>query len=367
MDHIGSWTTMVGYVPRENRAECYFQGIFSSATALASSFYTVVISLYLYLVTYRGSVLSNKAMMYVHAFCILFPIIVCTIPLAQRNIIYGNDDDEVTWCFIASDDDTGSKADIIWMVMGYYLWLFLAIFLMGFFLSLVGYHVCQMNMMDGPIVASLYKLGWYPVIFGVCWGLASFSDFYCRFKKDLICEYSVVYSTILSILQGFFCACVFFAQNKIVRNSWAKLLCGDTKISAENSKDFISTAMKVEDEVDYDSGGEEYEENDLRPSCEHTSNNSTSAQEGRSNSQILRKLSSMKKSDRFATNAAASNSSVPASPVFDAEAGEGTTKNPLSSSKSSSSSLHPGIILMDACNNKMFESSGHDEVQSYRL
>lgn len=375
MDHIGSWATMVGYVHASDVSSCMFQGIVSSATALASSFYTLVIALYLYLVTMYGSVLSKNSMFIVHAFCIGFPLIVSTVPLAQKSVSYGNNDDEITWCFIESDDDNPNKnTDLIWMIFSFYLWIFLAIFATAILLAIVGCHLYfDMQVVDGPIVESLLKLVWYPVIFLVCWGLASFSDFYCRYKHDRICEYSVVYSTILSILQGFFCACVFFARNKIVRVQWHELVCrrsssvsietSKASISIETSKASIATTatMKVEDEVDYESGGEDNDEVDARVST----NNDDRPRTARRGTKLLRNLSSIKKSGVFSSSSGKLN--VASSNGLES-GGEGATENPLSSSSSSSSRSKSDIITMDDQNRRFGDRDSEKmDVHSYSL
>lgn len=216
---------------QEGTFACWFQGISTNFNFISSALWTVVIAYQLYLVTHHGLLLEN--MFYFHLACWTIPLLATLLPLSTST--YGPGDDTISnWCVIRMTTSSAPWSDKLWIILGFYLWIWLAVSACIYFLAMVAWRFNNMGDSLAPaVLSSLHKLSFYPLIIFVCWLLPSIADMSMTFTYGVYAHSPALkmlnyISYITPLLQGILLSTVFALRNPIVRDRWkvafAKLL-----------------------------------------------------------------------------------------------------------------------------------------------
>jgi hypothetical protein len=225
-EFIASIGIALGEVPSDTVA-CNFQTFSTSAEIVSAGFWTTVISYQLYLAVYNNAVIQD--LFPFHIFCWMFPVLVTLLPLSTST--YANPDDEGNYndqphrlCFYSS-----GRYQLLWDIIGFYLWEWLSIITMMAFLLSVAFKLrtgpaTQQN----PLIAtSLRKLMWYPLIHILCWIMPAVYDLISAGSGYQIegsgKEALILVTNIIAAFQPMLSLVVYIYANPIVRQHWAAL------------------------------------------------------------------------------------------------------------------------------------------------
>ncbi len=247
-DIIASVGVALGASPT-NSVECWYQGLTSNINYLSSILWTSVISYQLWLVVHQGVTLQKKDMQIIHVVCWGFPVVVALLPLTTNT--YGNEDDQSAWCFISELNSSPSWGLLLWEMLSFYLWVWVAI-IVNVVLLFRTRGLLSAILVAGNadveaarnITNKINKLIWYPRILILCWLPSTIVDlskiFYTPDENSEGNVYGNRISTVFAVSQGWLLAVAFFTMNPIIRYKWRGLLTNKPvyKNNADNSYAF---------------------------------------------------------------------------------------------------------------------------------
>lgn len=245
-DFIASIAISLGYSPSGSSA-CWFQGIATTYNFLAAILWTTIITFQVYMVVCRQNVI--KDLTYAHVICWGLPLIATLLPLSTNT--YALPDDESNWCFVADRSDSPKWGEIVWFVLSFYGWIWLAMLFNIVFVVAIVYRFYQMQDVPDRVVSTIRKLLLYPIIISFCWSMSTFTDLYSTvYTGEFSSSFYIVdgVATILAVSQGFLFAVVFFGFNPLVRKAWLDLfrkmgLLAPEKIEQPRDRDDKSISM----------------------------------------------------------------------------------------------------------------------------
>lgn len=220
-DFIASIAISLGYSP-SGSAACWFQGIATTYNFLAAILWTTIITFQVYMVVCHQNVI--KDLTYAHVICWGLPLIATLLPLSTNT--YAVPDDESNWCFVADRSDSPKWGEIVWFVLSFYGWIWLAMLFNIVFVVAIVYRFYQMQDVPDRVVSTIRKLLLYPIIISFCWSMSTFTDLYSTvYDGTFSSSFYIVdgVATILAVSQGFLFAVVFFGFNPLVRKAWLDL------------------------------------------------------------------------------------------------------------------------------------------------
>ena len=242
-DFIGSIGIALGAQP-DGSIGCGFQAFVSNANYLSATFWTTIIAYQVYLVVVHKQILKN--MTSIHLFCWLVPAIVTLLPLTTSS--YGNNDDQESWCFIANNG--GNSTRVIWLIFGFYFWLWCGIALSLYFVCHVQYSLTNMETVNEILlVGTVRRLVYYPVIFSVCWVLATVLDLYLIYNdlpNGSLWNTINVLSNLLAIFPGILLSILFFYQNPFVVNRWKEYF---NNVQSKGVFNFVLKNSEIQDSL----------------------------------------------------------------------------------------------------------------------
>eukprot|EP01038_Epipyxis_sp_PR26KG_P015427 gene15427-20811_t len=208
---------------RDNSPSCWFQGIATNFNFLSSIFWTTIISYQMWLVVRYGRIITDKDMILIHLLCWGLPLLVALLPLTTNT--YGNPYGDSEWCFISNNSDSPPYGQLLWAILSFYGWLWLAIIISIFLLIKVAIQLRMMAIIPKIISNSMSKLVFYPIISTICWTCATVTGIYFistgdQHQGQAINVLSNEFAIILAVLQGFIFSITFFIMNPPIRLRW---------------------------------------------------------------------------------------------------------------------------------------------------
>ena len=153
------------------------------------------------------------------------------LPLTTNT--YGNTDDSGSfnsyWCFITDKPDSPSWGLILWVILGFYLWVWISILLI-IYMFLRIFKVFSLNIalqLSEEFNSAIKSLFFYPIFIIFCWTFTSITDIYAAnsISTSFNNEYFLaIIGTILPASQGFVNSIIFVLNNKIVIDEWKSLI-----------------------------------------------------------------------------------------------------------------------------------------------
>lgn len=269
-DMIASVGIALGKVQTGSFA-CWFQGLSTNINYLSSMFWTTVITVQIWLIVMRGTTLQDMGM--IHLVCWVVPVVVSLLPLTTNT--YGNEGTNEDWCFISNRPDSPRYGILMWEILSFYVWVWVAILvnmvlLIQSRIALV--KILAVGLQDvlasQRILRKCSKLIWYPRILMFCWTASTVTDIADLFNVDRTSHAfrtAVWLSAILAVSQGWLLAVAFFAMNPIVRFKWYGLFTSKPVVYQNNVtqaytfdvegdmsvRDSAYSIYSVQDEPDY--------------------------------------------------------------------------------------------------------------------
>jgi hypothetical protein len=206
----------------DGSAACWFQGLSTNFNYLSAIMWSTVITYQVWLIVCKKDVIKDLTR--AHILCWGLPLIVTLLPLTTS--IYGNDDADAGWCFIADRKGSPSWSLLFWFILSYYVWVWIAMLFNVFFVCAILYKLYRMKEIPQRVNTTIRKLLLYPIIISLCWAPTTVWDMYTQ-VNDV--DYSTGWTyydgiaTICAISQGFLFTCVFFGFNTTVRTAWRDL------------------------------------------------------------------------------------------------------------------------------------------------
>jgi hypothetical protein len=204
---------------KNGSAACWFQGISTNYNYLSAVLWSTVITYQVWLVVCRKNVIKDLTI--AHYICWGFPLVVTLLPLSTST--YANPDDDAGWCFVADRAKSPRYGELLWFLLAYYGWIWLAMGFNVFFICTILYKIYKMQQVPDKVVATIRKLLLYPVVITICWAPSTVWDLCSQVSTNPSSNSWEAFDSVASILaisQGFLFAWVFFGMNRIVRKSW---------------------------------------------------------------------------------------------------------------------------------------------------
>ena len=254
-DLVASVGACFGFV--ESGWQCSFQSFSTTYNYLVSMFWSVVISYQLYVIVGQGD--FSKDLQFAHMICWILPLILTLIPLSTSS--YGLEDDNWGWCYLISKPGFSNEWLLLWSFIGFYMWVWLCIAAIALLFCLVIHRLRRQNSFSLLFSENLYRLGLYPLVFIICWGIPSFISIYRLIRHDES-EPSTQFRTldgishILPPSQGFWLSLLFFYNNKLVWRTVIRrrnLLADDMKMAFDNRDSEVDASRISSSTLDLDS------------------------------------------------------------------------------------------------------------------
>jgi len=210
---FGSIGIAIG-LTQNGTVQCYTQALLTNIFPISSVFWTTVIAYVLYTVVSSSTSLDVLSP-YVSIWCWVVPVLLTLLPLTTNT--YGTLGEEYGWCFIEKTSSTPKHATVIWVILSFYVWIWLALFLyviLFFFIRWKARH--QTEEYKKRTFRVLYKLCWYPAIVLICWIYPTVYDIFdsLNSQRDEIVHsresFNVAYIT--PSVQGLLTAVAFFSS-----------------------------------------------------------------------------------------------------------------------------------------------------------
>jgi hypothetical protein len=231
-DLLASIGLMLGDVPSGSVA-CWIQGIVTNYNFLVSIAYTTFLSFELYMVILYQ--IKVESYLYIHIFCWGFPLFPTFLPLSTNN--YGKIDDDESWCFLANRSNSPSWGDPVWTLLGFYVWIWLAILCVSYMYIAIQLKLRRSKAMAHepsnerfPVIVNSLSL--YPILLIICWSCTTTVGVFVSFSssRDAVLKSwtgGLIFDTlgtILPALQGFFHSIIFISRSQIVRQEWMRFI-----------------------------------------------------------------------------------------------------------------------------------------------
>lgn len=212
----------LGILPPDSPA-CWFQGMGTTYSFLASVFWNCVITYQIFLIVHRGSIIEDMTKF--HYVCWFLPLIPMLLPLTTNN--YGSDGD--SWCFLTNRSNSPPWGIETWELFSFFVWLWaciLFIFVVFFRILIRLREIDTVESMSA--YRPLYRLGFCPLVLTVCWTLPSFLALHHAINHTTY-EGPGTYhihalATSLPPFQGFLMSFGFFLVNESARDEWWTLI-----------------------------------------------------------------------------------------------------------------------------------------------
>lgn len=215
---------------REGTAACVYQGFATNYFVVTSFFWVTVINYQVWLVVYKGEVLKDLTWMHVSGW--IFPIFPTFLVYTTSKYGVTVDDDEQSrgWCFVADTSTSPAWADLFWVLVSFYIWLWLGIVINIAMVACIIYRIQRMEIVSKPMWQTIGKLALYPTTLIFCWFAASLFDInqYATSYRSSLFDCMSGIANVTAGLQGFLFAVIFFIMNSIVREKWIGVMvaCG---------------------------------------------------------------------------------------------------------------------------------------------
>ena len=192
----------------------YLKGTIQGYFAITSWFWTTALSYTIY------SIISNGAIWYkmwhMKAFCWIFPAIVTLLPITTND--YGTGNPDVQWCLIVPRGNTPPIMNQFWNFAGFFLWLFLSIFLITLWSTII--YCRYWNSVLSDLVRDTYsKVFWYPIAMCCCWMMNFICGLSYYSNRNLV-GMSMIFAMSNSIASSL----IFMKNNPEVLVRWYKLI-----------------------------------------------------------------------------------------------------------------------------------------------
>lgn len=213
---------------------CWFQSI-SSTFMLGSIFWSVVILYQLLVILIDRAPIQN--LFYFHCFCWGMPLVLTLLSLFET---LSDSSGGTDICFLANRIDSPG-AIVVWEMVGFYIWLWLAVFVTLILFGLIVWHLWVSKSISLFFTQRLHRLGMYPLVFILCWFIPSCSTIQAAFTMGKVpgfCDtgsmdndidnsqsWCIVGLTLISS-QGWLLALIFLYRNSDIYMAWRTLLFG---------------------------------------------------------------------------------------------------------------------------------------------
>ena len=227
---------------------CYFQSVITSIFFLSSAYWNMIITFQVYrVVVMKGKIIPDLT--FYHLFGWGGPIFLSLIPLTTNT--YGNDDDLGTWCYLLTSPSNPEWVTLVWYILTYYLWIWLAIILNISLLAIIFIKMRQMNIESAVINNTISKIVYYPIISTVCWIVCTVYDF-CGITNTTCTNDGSVLSFVgnfMVLIQGLLSSILFFMNNPtIIKRIYYYYILSRNDTSIDKETDRLS---KPEEQFDY--------------------------------------------------------------------------------------------------------------------
>lgn len=248
-----------------NAIACWFQGILTNYSSLASICWITFISYKVYRIVLRNqkqldlgedkhvaqieiydnstaAVLDNNHV--VHFICWGLPLIATLLPLAASYRYENASDDDWTsygnWCVLVSDNANDPDYELLLLkIASFYVWVWFAIMINIFYvyqtkkLFKEAFTKISSQELIDMMKDTIHKLEYYPYILIFCWLPSTIIEI-CSLDDNVV-GYGI--ATFLTLLQGLLSSIVFFAVNPDVRQKWFSLVCCKPKEGGSDDGD----------------------------------------------------------------------------------------------------------------------------------
>jgi len=204
--------SVLGYL-KSYSVGCYWQGFITNVAPVASVFWTIFISLLIYMLIVYG--ITIKINMYVHIVCWLMPVVTGSFVFINANYLSPSFLDG-GWCFVVPNDSTSYFWITFWYWFSFYAWIWLGI-AVTFALYLV--ILCKRELLFQDRTERENKLLWnligYPFIIVLSWLVVCVKDTTASTNYKVAFQNSLLMIGVtLACCQGFFTAVYFFVVNR---------------------------------------------------------------------------------------------------------------------------------------------------------
>lgn len=207
---------------REGTTACVYQGLASNYFVVTSFFWVTVINYQVWLVVFKGEVLKDLTWMHLTGW--VFPIFTTFLVYTTSKYGITVDDDEESrgWCFVAETSTSPAWADLFWVLVSFYIWLWLSIVINVAMLAFTINRIQRMEIVSKQMWQTIGKLALYPMTLIFCWFSASMFDIneYATSYRSSFFDCLSGVATVTAGLQGLLFAVIFFTMNSIVREKW---------------------------------------------------------------------------------------------------------------------------------------------------
>lgn len=220
-DFMMNVTDLFGF-PRGGSDLCWIQGTVQIYFALASFFWTTMLSFTLFSIISWGTVYLKMWKM--HIFCWLFPLILTLAPL--YSCVYTAPKIDTQWCLLVAKDGYPPSTAVLWSYLSFFGWMMLSIVLMSLWGLLAYTRMKQQDTEMSEAVKKCYDKVWlYPIAMTICW----FMNFACT---DIIDEGNNTtllsgLSMMFGISYGLFTSLIFVMKSDEARKRWWNYLFPD--------------------------------------------------------------------------------------------------------------------------------------------
>lgn len=214
---LSSIGSMVG-LPDDGTAACWFEGIVTSIFILSSIGWNHMIAYSLYSVVIDQPFNVSWKM---HVVCWLFPIILTFLPLINSR--YGNSGGN--WCFISDDDRSPAWAQITWIWVSFYCWIWIGVLLNMYMLVRVYLASRSLSPHIYRKVSKVLRKFWlYPLITIVVWSVSTVQSSMYSVTGGGNDDAFRSFSNIEPCFQGILTSIVFWLTMRNVRKQWHQLV-----------------------------------------------------------------------------------------------------------------------------------------------
>lgn len=206
--------------PSRGTALCAAQGVIGVYFHTTALFWTTCVSYMLYMLVQQGSITVTFEQL--SCVCWLVPLVAVLLPYISASYDREAGSDAAGWCYLSLNEGTPAWQLTFWAFVNFYMWLLLALLLMGFWSGSIYYRFTyQRSSLASVILRAVEKLQLYPIVMALSWApiaVVRMLDFSSSFDPNA--SWVAFVSFIPALLQGICVAIVFFYTNEYVRKLW---------------------------------------------------------------------------------------------------------------------------------------------------